>query len=262
VLSTDHLEGLATRLSSPPGVASAEAFDPAAEGMAASTLPGTGRTGSKDRSTSPTRSTEGGDERRISTTNEVVEALDPYAASNTGRYQPTVGADGELDTYCNVFAHDYAWLMGAFLPRVWWLPHVLASHQDGTGFPDPVWNETVGELTANQLYSWLEEHGHLFGWARLGATDPAGLTEAQKEANDGRVVIISASAGAGYSGHVTAVVPESGESVATRDAEGLVRVPVQAEAGAAPQKRGTATGQWWETQQAGYPGGKAIWVHA
>src|SRR5262249_8430070 len=42
------------------------------------------------------------------------------------RYQPVGGT-----TFCNIYAHDYCFLAGVYLPRVWWTANALIAISQG-----------------------------------------------------------------------------------------------------------------------------------
>jgi len=131
------------------------------------------------------------------------------------------------NTYCNIYAHDYCALAGAYLPRIWWLPPALRELRAGRPVA-PVYGKTVGEMNANALFDWLVKFGPEFGWSRL-----PDATAAQAAANGGGVVVWSgAKKDAALSGHITVVVPETAERTARRHAAtGAVEIPLQSQAG-------------------------------
>lgn len=45
---------------------------------------------------------------------EIIRWLD---VENSKRYEPS---DGK--TYCNIYAYDFAYCLGLFIPRIWWTP--------------------------------------------------------------------------------------------------------------------------------------------
>ena len=129
-------------------------------------------------------------------------------------------------TFCNIYAHDFCDLAGAYLPRVWWTDRALQRWQAGE--PPPVrYDDTVRELNANALHDWLADHGPGFGWHR-----EIDLTTLQAAANSGEVcVIIAKRRDLNRSGHVSVVIPEHGEWLARRDRAGAVTRPVESQAG-------------------------------
>ena len=151
------------------------------------------------------------------------------------RYQPRGGA-----TYCNIYATDYAYLAGAYLPRVWWTDTAL--RRLSLGEPtDVLYGQTVRELNANALHDWLEEHGPAFGWVR-----ELDLTLLQAAANAGEVCIIVAKrSDLNRPGHITAVVPEQDDALARRSADGEVLRPLESQAGTRNVARGVSASPWW-----------------
>lgn len=137
-------------------------------------------------------------------------------------------------TFCNIYAHDYAYLMGAYVPRVWWSKLAL-QHLD---FSSPKYGSTLIEMSANSLYEWFEGYGPAFGWKE------ANTTEAQIAANQGRcVIMVAANKNRAKSGHIVAIVPET-DKVKCMQANGLIIYPVQSQAGAVNKKYFCS--KWWD----------------
>ncbi|GAA0878351.1 hypothetical protein GCM10009119_13190 [Algoriphagus jejuensis] len=157
-----------------------------------------------------------------------VEQSDRYAPNSTS-------------TYCNIYAHDYCYLNGAYLPRVWWSSRALIDLSNRIQVPVQ-YGQTVNELNANSLLRWFLEWGDDFGWKRV-----FDLNELQTEANRGKVCIISArNANENRSGHICAVVPENNLQKATRNADGSVKIPLQSQAGRV-NKKYFNNSLWWLT---------------
>lgn len=112
--------------------------------------------------------------------------------------------DGKVvATYCNIYAFDYAYLAGAYIPRVWWTPDAIKTLN--VMDVQAKYGTTVLELNANSLYDWFVNYSDNFGWEK-----PSSLEDAQKRANAGEIVIIVAKQKiVSRSGHITAIVPES-----------------------------------------------------
>ncbi|HJU55346.1 MAG TPA: hypothetical protein VJ715_12265, partial [Pyrinomonadaceae bacterium] len=160
---------------------------------------------------------------------EIVKWLD---VENKARYHPNPS-----NTYCNIYAYDYCYLSGVFLPRVWWLGGAIQKLKAGKPV-SPVYAETVSELNANSLFNWLKEFGPTFGWSRT--TD---FTAMQNAANNGQVVIICAQhKKPNRSGHICPIVPETTTQKAVRSGATVTR-PLQSQAGRHNRKYQTAV--WW-----------------
>jgi hypothetical protein len=146
------------------------------------------------------------------------------------RYQPKPGV-----TFCNIYAHDYCFLAGVYLPRVWWT--------------------TIDEQRANDLFRWLRAFGLRFGWRQTGT-----LTSLQTAANAGGIgLIVARRKEDGRSGHIVEVVPETNEQQAKRDSTGAVIAPLQSQAGARNFRYGTGKLNWWMADEFAE---SAFWIHA
>jgi predicted chitinase len=164
----------------------------------------------------------------------IVDFLDSEQPSHL-RYQPK-----RATTFCNIYAHDYCYLSGVFLPRVWWKDGALSTIRTGEN-PPVQYNDTVRELNANSLYDWLEEFGPGFGWQRV-----FDLNELQAAANTGEVcVIVGQRQDLNRSGHICAVVPEHAALVAQRNRYGELTAPVISQAGRRNYRASTQPARWW-----------------
>lgn len=154
----------------------------------------------------------------------------------SARYAPEPSA-----TYCNIYAYDVAYLLGVYLPRVWWTDTALEEIQAGR-VPGAEYGKTVREMSANSLYRWLVGPGQGFGWTRHRTPG-----EAQDAANRGRLAVICAERAQG-SGHISIVVPEGLPPFDLRAvrAQGGVVVPVQSQAGRRNYAASLEPGSWWE----------------
>lgn len=152
------------------------------------------------------------------------------------RYRPKLST-----TYCNVYAHDFCYLAGVYLPRVWWQQHAVEAFERGEE-PSAEYGATVGELSANALFRWLERWSSNFGWRRAQSLD-----ELQDAANAGEVAVICAHRKVeSEPGHISVVVPETELQAQRR--EGRVVVPVQSQAGARPSQHAVGD-PWWSGAQ-------------
>jgi hypothetical protein len=165
------------------------------------------------------------------------------------RYQPTSTA-----TFCNIYAHDYCFLAGAYLPRVWWLPSAIEQLAHGETV-EPLYEKTIDEQRANDLFRWLIGFGERFGWRQTGT-----LTKLQEAANLGGLgIIVARRKDDGRSGHIVAVVPETLEHQAKRNSDGEVVAPLQSQAGSVNFRYGTGRPNWWQGEQFA---GSGFWIHA
>lgn len=179
-------------------------------------------------------------QKRIDSLHKIVDWLD---VEKSERYQPT-----SKYTYCNIYTYDYCYLGGAYLPRVWWNPDsqcALLRNKKVNVVLDYLNNSfTVREMNANNLHLWLEEFGAKFGWERK-----FDVTEVQKDANEGKICIITAQQlDANRSGHICPIVPETDSLKADYNDDGTVKFPLQSQAGGRNRKYFTHFGdhaKWW-----------------
>jgi hypothetical protein len=147
-------------------------------------------------------------------------------------------------TFCNVYAADFCYLAGVYLPRTWWTASALMAIAKGQQ-PAVVYEQTVREMRADDLYTWLGEFGPAFGWRRVFDT-----TALQDAANAGGIgLVVADRLEIGRPGHITVVVPESGAYQALRDVDGNVLLPLQSQAGASNHAYSTIGRDWWNDQQ-------------
>jgi len=163
-------------------------------------------------------------------TRKAEDVIEFLQVEKSSRYKPTASA-----TFCNIYAYDYATLMGAYLPRVWWTTAALARLKNGEEVA-PAYGQSVTELNANMLYQWFLTWGRDFGWRSVSAN------EAQEQANEGKCVIgVAAKLNKSQSGHIVAVAPEGEQGSALRVA-GMVTTPLQSQAGRTNWRYKAA---WW-----------------
>src|SRR5262249_1974662 len=180
--------------------------------------------------------------------NEIIDYLASDKPAHK-RYQPRDGL-----TFCNIYAPDYCFLAGVYLPRVWWTPGAIEKLSQGQTV-EPLIESTIAEMRANDLFRWLRDFGPRFGWRQTGT-----LTKLQQEANQGAIgLIVARRKQDGKSGHIVAVVPETEDDRATRDSAGEVTKPLQSQAGAQNFRRGTGQLNWFKGDQFAE---SAFWLHA
>ncbi|MBC7994430.1 MAG: DUF1906 domain-containing protein [Rhizobacter sp.] len=168
---------------------------------------------------------------------QLVQIVNWLAADTSTRYQRDPNA-----TYCNVYATDYCYLSGVYLPRTWWNESALMQMARGQPVA-PAYGSTLREMRADDLHRWLIEFGESFGWRRV-----FDLSALQNAANQGGIGLICADREEnGKPGHITAVVPESSALKAKRDADGNVTLPLQSQAGAVNFRFSTVGKAWWES---------------
>lgn len=164
--------------------------------------------------------------------------LDCAAASHK-RYRPRGSR-----TFSNIYAHDFCYLCGVYLPRVWWRPAALDSIRQGRAVAAE-YGTSVRELRANDLHDWLEDHGPGFGWQAV-----ADLDELQAAANIGEVgIIVAKRYDDGRPGHIAVVVPEHDRFTAARDSAGCIVRPVESQAGSKNYRFVTRRTSWWRSER-------------
>lgn len=156
-------------------------------------------------------------------------------------------------TYCNLYAHDFCTLAGAYLPRVWWTSRAIERLRAGEKV-EPAYLDTVDEMRANALFRWLTDYGSDYGWRQTGT-----LTKLQDVANAGGLgIICGRNTVEGRSGHIVMVVPETDTQKAKRSPAGEVTSPLQSQAGRVNFRYGTSRPNWWLGPEFAASG---FWVH-
>jgi len=168
---------------------------------------------------------------------ELTKIIEWLAVKKNKRYKRKPSA-----TYCNIYAYDYCYLAGVYLPRVWWKSSAIAKLAVGK-VVIPKYGVTILELNANSLHDWLDEFGEKFGWESI-----FNLTEIQTSANAGEVVVICAQRrNLNYSGHICLVVPET-ENHNAEWKNGKVVKLLQSQAGS-KNFRYTTLDRWWASSK-------------
>jgi hypothetical protein len=190
------------------------------------------------------RRTAASPRKRVEQAHAIVEYLD---VERSARYRA-----GSGQTYCNIYAYDYCYLAGVYLPRVWWTAPALADL--AAGRPVAVrYDQTVREMNANGLHDWLGDFGHTFGWRRVGHAD-----DLQDGANAGSVSVICAQRrDLNRSGHICLVVPERPPDEARRSGDSVL-LPLQSQAGTRNFCYSCGTSRWWAADQFR---AFSFWVH-
>jgi hypothetical protein len=180
-----------------------------------------------------------------------MDAIIDWLAVDKATHKRWRAAQGRV--FANVYAHDVCHLAGVYLPLVWWTPGALLRLAGGS-LVAPLIGDTVQEMTSNDLFRWLRDHGQAFGWRQAGS-----LTELQTEVNLGAVGLVMARRKEeGRSGHVAVVVPETGAHSARRASTGAVLAPLQSQASTRNVRRARGRAGWWN--EAGFADA-AFWLH-
>jgi hypothetical protein len=172
-----------------------------------------------------------GETEKCASIHNVVEYLD---VEHSARYAPKLPS-----TYCNIYAYDVAYCLGAYLPRVWWTAEAIVQLQQGKILV-PKYDQNITEYTANRICNWFDQYGVSFGWQRL-----FDLTALQNEVNKGRLgIIVAQRINMSNPGHIVAVVPENDQHKAKWNGS-MVISPLQSQAGARNKKYFSGL-NWWE----------------
>ena len=166
---------------------------------------------------------------------EIVEYLDCENPDHQ-RYQ----RQGRV-TFSNVYVYDYCYLAGSYLPRVWWTAESVRQIAGGARVA-PEYGTSVRELTTNDLYDWLADHGADHGWESTTHLDVL-----QAAANIGETCLIVAQRRArDFPGRIAAVVPEHGDQRAVRDRRDEVLRPLQSLAWHTNHRFTNRRSAWWQ----------------
>ena len=177
---------------------------------------------------------DGKPDNRVKSVLKIIKYLDSENSQHL-RYQPK-----QKTTFCNIYAHDFCYLAGVYLPRVWWTDKALLQIKDDVEVPVQ-YDKTVREMNANMLLNWFEDFGALFGWKRVFDLDVL-----QAAANHGEVgIIVAQRKNLNRSGHITAVAPEHDGFRAARNAEGEVSRPLESQAGRTNHRVIAKPTRWW-----------------
>ena len=169
---------------------------------------------------------------------DIINYLDSENSDHK-RYGPKQAA-----TYCNIYAYDYCYLAGVYLPRVWWTDRALRTIREG-GDPPVKYADTVRELNANSLHDWLADYGPEYGWKRVFDLDVL-----QSAANNGEVCLIVAQRNDLNSpGHIAAVVSEQAGPKAARAATSEILRPVESQAGVRNFRAVVKSKTWWNGER-------------
>lgn len=142
-------------------------------------------------------------------------------------------------TYCNIYAYDLTYLLGAYLPRVWWNEETIKKIRSFS-YVEPVYGETIFEQNCNSLSTWLKNYGSIFNWRKIKT-----VGEIQCQINKGSIgCIISKQRLNDIHGHISMVVPECKEQLCMRLEVGK-HYPLQSQAGTLNKKFFTGD-NWWE----------------
>lgn len=141
-------------------------------------------------------------------------------------------------TFCNIYAYDYCYAAGVFIPRVWWKKSAIERLEAGDDVP-VAYGDTIREMVANKIHDWLLDYGADYGWQRANSLDAL-----QEAANQGYAAVICAARKTAAPGHITVVAPETAGQQAER-VNGRVRYPLQSQAGTRNYQHSTIGSAWW-----------------
>ncbi len=180
------------------------------------------------------------EETKIESIHNIIDYLD---VDYSERYEKRQG-----NTYCNIYAYDFADLGRTYIPRVWWDNNALEALQQGQEV-QVIYGQTVYELNANALHDWFEGFGESYGWLRAD-----NVMDLQACANSGGVgFIVAKRLDTSKSGHISAVVPEISGFQATQTN------PVESQAGSNNYAYVVKGHQWWANT--GRYSAFGLWMH-
>jgi hypothetical protein len=179
---------------------------------------------------------------RVRLLHNIIQWLD---VAHNARYRrtPVEGQPSVYTVFSNIYAYDYAYLAGVYLPRVWWTAPALEAIQRGS-VPDVKYGTTVREMDQNAICDWLSRSGVLYGWRAA-----RNLTVLQAAANEGKVALIcAANVDSRWAGDIALIVPENADLKAVRQGTEVTR-PLQSKAGIENVKYGTPEDAWWTSRE-------------
>lgn len=181
-------------------------------------------------------------ESKVNSIHQIISYLD---VESSVRYQKK----GSI-TYCNIYAYDFCYLCGVFIPRVWWSGPSLIKLSNGESVPIQ-YGDTVKEVRANELFHWMKDFGPTFGWRRVFDVE-----ELQVSANNGGVgVIVANTKDHTRAGHVCVVVPQTDEHLPVMTSN-KVTTPVMSQAGS--NNYNYWSYKWWTNSKYSFFG---FWVN-
>jgi len=126
------------------------------------------------------------------------QAMDFLKVETNRRYTATPSS-----TFCNVAAHDFATVWGAYLPRIWWTKTAIDRMIQNREKVEPVYGAGVTlELNANTLFDWFINWGHRFGYVQYSETGAQELVD-----KGGFAVVVAKNVDLRKSGHISVVLP-------------------------------------------------------
>ena len=141
-------------------------------------------------------------------------------------------------TFCNIYAYDVAYCLGAYIPRVWWNDDSvkkILSQEEVQG----KYGETLFELNSNLIYRWFGQYGSFFNWIKID-----NISDLQNNVNKGTIgVIVSERHNFKDPGHIVIVIPEYKNHKAYKNGN-VYLSPLQTQSGQINQKI-FAKNNWW-----------------
>jgi len=158
----------------------------------------------------------------------IYRIIDLLNVETCSRYQPT-----ETLSYCNVYAHDFAYCLGAYIPRVWWDEESISKILSGEVI-DIKYANTVFELNCNSLSNWFNNYGIYFNWVKV--IDPYETSKIISSGSFG--VVIAKRKDLSKSGHISVIIPHTGTTGSEKE-----KIIFQSQAGVVNKRRFTDI--WW-----------------
>lgn len=105
-------------------------------------------------------------------------------------------------SFCNIYASDVMYVLGAYLPRVWWKSELINNGLIDSAL-EPQYGVTVEELNTLGLYNWLKDYGTNFNWKKA-----KNFRDFKQEINKGTVGVICAISKNKTGNHICVALPK------------------------------------------------------
>lgn len=168
-------------------------------------------------------------EANLPTSKNLIDIIEYLNVEKSLRYKRKELNGKIVATYCNIYAFDVVYLLGQYLPRVFWNKEAIEKLNKGQTVVEK-YAQTVFEINANGLFDWFSDFGSQFGWIKQ--TD---FKTAQEIVNAGGIgIIVAKQKNLSRSGHITVIAPDQRNNKG-KEIKGRF-CPLQSQAGVINQK--------------------------